>query len=47
MYRNDPELAERLCQGITPGDGVTCEELAAWTMLVSAIYNLDVTKMRS
>lgn len=47
IYRNNSALAEKLCEGVTLREGETSAELAAWTMLVSTIYNLDITKTRS
>jgi hypothetical protein len=46
-YRDDPQLAEQLCQGQTLAEGVTAAELAAWTMLVNTFYNLDITRTRN
>ncbi len=46
LYLSAPELAEELCENETPPEGVTMPEWAAWTMLTSTIYNLDVTKTR-
>ena len=47
MYKDKPRLAEQLCEGIAPHADISMSELAAWTMLVSTIYNLDITKTRS
>ncbi len=44
MYRENPNLADQLCDGIVLPAGVSATELAAWTMLVSTIYNLDITE---
>ncbi|MBK8975243.1 MAG: PSD1 domain-containing protein [Planctomycetes bacterium] len=46
MYAADPARCAALCEGVTLADGITPAELAAWTMVVSAIYNLDVAKTR-
>ena len=46
MYENNADLALQLCEGMTLADGQSASELAAWTLLVSTIYNLDVTKTR-
>tara|TARA_R110002072_G_scaffold273219_2_gene433700 strand:- start:12491 stop:14809 length:2319 start_codon:yes stop_codon:yes gene_type:complete len=46
MYEREPALAKQLCDGIALQDGQSAAELAAWTMLVSVIYNLDVVKTR-
>ena len=45
-YRDHPALAEELCEGLRSDDGISSAELAAWTVLVSTIYNLDSTKTR-
>jgi hypothetical protein len=47
MYDNNPNLANQLCDGVQLAEGVSASDLAAWTMLVSTIYNLDITKTRS
>jgi len=47
LYRENPDLANQFCEGISLREGVSSHELAAWTMLVSTIYNLDITKTRS
>jgi len=47
LYRDNSELADGLAEGVQLHDGVTASELAAWTMLVSTIYNLDITKTRN
>jgi hypothetical protein len=46
IYGDDSALAEQLCAGVTLQDGLSAADLAAWTMLVSTIYNLDITKTR-
>ena len=46
LYTAQPELAEELCAGATLEEGRSAPELAAWTMLTSAVYNLDITKTR-
>ena len=46
LYRESPELAAELCAEQTPPAGLSVPEWAAWTMLASAVYNLDVTKTR-
>ena len=43
-YSADPALALELTEGSVPAD--EAPELAAWTLLVSTIYNLDVTRNR-
>jgi hypothetical protein len=46
IYGDDSALAEQLCAGAPLQDGLSAADLAAWTMLVSTIYNLDITKTR-
>ena len=51
LYGRDASLAEQLCDGAqaaagSTGDGVDASELAAWTMLASLVYNLDITRTR-
>jgi hypothetical protein len=46
IYGDNADLTEQLCQGVQLQEGVSAVELAAWTMLVSTIYNLDITKTR-
>jgi len=46
MYENNTVLAEQLCEGLLLDESVTPAQLAAWTVLTSTVYNLDVTKTR-
>ncbi|MFT4587339.1 MAG: mono/diheme cytochrome c family protein [Candidatus Binatia bacterium] len=46
VYRESPALAAQLCEGAPPPPGSTQADLAAWTLLVSSIYNLDIVKTR-
>jgi len=46
MYDDNPSLADGLCSGVQLPEGVSKSELAAWTMFVSTVYNLDITKRR-
>lgn len=46
LYGKSPELAGELCGGQSPPPDSSPAEWAAWTMLASAVYNLDVTKTR-
>ncbi len=46
IYDDNTDLADQLCTGVQLPDGVSAADLAAWTMLVSTIYNLDITKTR-
>jgi len=45
-YAARPDLAARSTSGAALPAGFSAPELAAWTMTVSAIYNLDVTRTR-
>jgi hypothetical protein len=45
-YLEQPALADAICQGVNVGDGQKKAQLAAWTVLVNALYNLDITKTR-
>ena len=45
-YERDPELTAKLCGGTQLENGQSPAELAAWTVLTSIVYNLDVTKTR-
>ena len=47
IYAQAPELAAQFCEDLPlDADGPAAPEVAAWTMLVSALYNLDITKTR-
>ena len=45
-YLDQPVLADAICQGLNVGDAEKKTQLAAWTVLVNALYNLDITKTR-
>ena len=45
-YEQRPEHAAAACMGVELPRGVTAAELAAWSLLTSAVYNLDVTRTR-
>ena len=45
-YQQNPEDAQKLCEGLNLNDLNKTTELAAWTMLVNSLYNLDITKTR-
>lgn len=45
-YARTPALARQLCDGVRVADDRAASELAAWTMLASTVYNLDITKTR-
>ena len=45
-YNSQPLLADALCEGVQVQGVGQKAELAAWTVLVNALYNLDITKTR-
>jgi len=45
-YSERPALADELCSGLNLTDAKKKAQLAAWTVLVNALYNLDITKTR-
>jgi hypothetical protein len=45
-YAGSPELAADLCGDAELPRHVSAEQLAAWTMVASGIYNLDLTKTK-
>ena len=45
-YLEQPALADAICQGVNVGDAEKKAQLASWTVLVNALYNLDITKTR-
>ena len=45
-YLKNPPLADALCEGVVADGAPVKARLAAWTMLVSSLYNLDITKTR-
>lgn len=45
-YLQNPKLADEMCQGIKLNQKEDKAKLAAWTMVVSSIYNLDIVKTR-
>ncbi len=45
-YLESPALAAEICDGLNLGTAGEKAQLAAWTVLVNALYNLDVTKTR-
>ena len=47
IYGDHPALADKLCAGEQLEEGMAKPELAAWTMLVSTFYNLDITRTRN
>jgi hypothetical protein len=45
-YLATPSLADDICSGIALPDAGKKAQLAAWTVLVNTLYNLDITKTR-
>jgi len=45
-YSERPALADELCSGLNLVGAEEKAQLAAWTVLVNALYNLDITKTR-
>ena len=45
-YTDQPALADALCAGLDLPDAPAKAQLAAWTVLVNTLYNLDITKTR-
>jgi len=45
-YSARPALADELCSGLNLADAKGKVQLASWTVLVNALYNLDITKTR-
>lgn len=45
-YLKNPKLADDMCRGIQVEKNEDKAKLAAWTMLVSSIYNLDIVKTK-
>ena len=45
-YLENPKLADDMCNGIKLDSKEAKAKLAAWTMAVSSIYNLDIVKTR-
>ena len=46
QYQQNPKDAQLLCKGIKLNSAEKYGELAAWTMIVNSLYNLDITKTR-
>lgn len=46
LYQKSPELAAALCADATLPESVSAQEVAAWTLVASAVYNLDITKTK-
>ena len=45
-YLNEPELADQICEGLPVKAKDQKAKIAAWTILVNSLYNLDITKTR-
>ncbi|WP_246146891.1 PSD1 and planctomycete cytochrome C domain-containing protein [Rubripirellula lacrimiformis] len=46
-YQQDPGMANDLCRDLTLDSQQEKTELAAWTVLCSTLYNLDITKTKN
>lgn len=46
MYQQSPALSNELCEGLGIEDAEQKNQVAAWTVAINAIYNLDITKNR-
>ena len=46
-YEANLPMAQKLCDGLELTDGVQASDVAAWTLLVSTLHNLDRTKTRN
>ena len=44
LYGQSPELANELSKDFSLPESTTPSELAAWTVVMNTLYNLDVTK---
>ena len=45
-YSKDAKLANELCEGLAMPNQEAKAQLAAWTLVTSSLYNLDITKTR-
>ena len=45
-YLNEPALADEICEGLPVKEKDQKAKIAAWTILVNSLYNLDITKTR-
>lgn len=45
-YRQNPELADQACAGLADLSSAEKIELAAWTLMVNTLYNMDITRNR-
>ncbi|MCH2209200.1 MAG: PSD1 and planctomycete cytochrome C domain-containing protein [Lentisphaerales bacterium] len=45
-YQQNPQDAQDLCNGLNLTDQQKINELAAWTMIVNSLFNLDIVKTR-
>ena len=45
LFIAEPALAAKLCEGLDLPAAAQAQ-LAAWTVLVNTLYNLDITKTR-
>ena len=45
-YLSEPALADEICEGLPVKEKDQKAKIAAWTILVNSLYNLDITKTR-
>ena len=45
-YLREPALADEICEGLPVKEKDQKAKIAAWTILVNSLYNLDITKTR-
>ena len=45
-YSKDGKLAEQLCEGLELPNAEAKARVAAWSVFVNTVYNLDITKTR-
>ncbi len=45
-YQENPKLAEALCAGLDLSSSEKRAKLAAWTVVVNTLFNMDITKTR-
>lgn len=45
-YQAEPDLADEICAGLELKSSEEKAELAAWTVVMNTLYNLDITKTR-
>ena len=46
QYTKNPQLTDKLCEGVPLQSAAEKTELAAWTIVCNTVYNLDITKTK-